>query len=1336
MDFSRVTVERSYCVPLTVTRGASLNISFASCVRSMMDWRRSSRARLNAGYFLLTAMLFFLTPLHAFAAVSVTISPTSVNLTPSATQQFTATVTGASDTSVVWTIQEGAAGGSVTGAGLYSAPGVVGVYHVVATSNADPTQSATATVGVPGFVQSGLLNPGPCSATQFSNGTILYTTSTAAEIYNPATESSLPTGAFVAVRDAVSGNLIVARCFETATLLPNGKILFAGGQLGGGGQTATAELYDPVAGTFSLTGSMSVARVNHTATLLPNGTVLITGGANCNSSCVFFNTAEIYDPGSGLFTPTPGVMVVAAELSSATLLANGKVLIAGGATGGSAGTTIAELYDLSTGMFTQTGSMGNGRSQNFTATLLQDGTVLFAGGLVNGAVTSTAEIYDPTTQQFSPTGSPGEPLSGHTATLLANGQVLIAGGWFNPPPTVAQLYDPVARTFKSTGSLQEARFGAFATLVANGTVVVAGGNLPGALGSIEVYDPVAGTFSSNSTFMKIARTGNTMTKLADGRFLFIGGLDINQDPALSAEIYDPATNKFTLTGALSVGRQMHTATLLGDGTVLVVGGFAGLAHSTFVSTAEVYNPASGTFGPAPSNPTVLRAGQTATVLTNGKILIAGGLIPLGVNGYTATTSVELYDPSAGSFVPAGNMTAPRANHTATLLSDGRVLLAEGVYDPISFSTGAKYAPDELYDPSSGTFTPVGAPELFASQISPQPFDSLQWPSGQVLVDYVTVLDPSSLSLSNFDSHLGSSITNSYKFSILPSGQVFMAGGATLGIRTFLLNLNPPLLPQEGPTYLPAGNMQYARTSPSLALLPNGEVMIAGGTEIETVNTNVNQVEFYLPPVPAASPVITGVSPNPLTGFNPVPITVQGANFTSGSVITLDFAPLPTTIVSTTQLTATIPAITLTGPGTHTIQVQNSDLNSAPFTVTVNNPRLSVSQPSGSGLTYVNIPVGTSSSQSVSFGNVGNIPLTIDSLSITGANSADFKFDMANTNCPLQGGALAAQQSCTATVLFVPASDGQFTAALNLAYESLPGSPFVVPLSGTGSGQVSATVNPTSVAFGSQGVGTGSQPQSVTIVSTGNPNLQFVSVVLTDTTDFSMTNQCSGNLGPNSSCSIAITFMPSKTGSISGSLVITTNEVTPFTIPLSGTGETFSISLASGSSSSATVAAGHTATYQLSIAPQSFSGPVTLTCAPVTAIPNATCSVAPNPATLSGMSATVVTVSVMTTARSGLSIPSLAKRYLGPGAYPLRSWQWLFYLLLSLALAASFKFRRRVPLALSAMLLLAVLAAGCASSGGSSGGGGSMGTPAGTYQLVVTASASGISSNTTLTIVVQ
>jgi hypothetical protein len=167
--------------------------------------------------------------------------------------------------------------------------------------------------------------------------------------------------------------MTIPRCGESATLLPKGQVLFAGG-LTAGGATSTAELYDPVARTFSSMSSMSVARTRHSATLLSDGLVLIAGGENCHSGCVHYSSAELHNPSSGIFSVVAGSMATPRPGAAAVPLASGKVLIAGGASSGAIFNTIAELFDPNTNLFAPTGTMVNPRLA-FTATLLQNGNV-------------------------------------------------------------------------------------------------------------------------------------------------------------------------------------------------------------------------------------------------------------------------------------------------------------------------------------------------------------------------------------------------------------------------------------------------------------------------------------------------------------------------------------------------------------------------------------------------------------------------------------------------------------------------------------------------------------------------------------------------------------------------------------------------------------------------------------------------------------------------------------------------------------------------------------------------------------------------------------------------
>ena len=285
-----------------------------------------------------------------------------------------------------------------------------------------------------------------------------------------------------------------------------------------------AELYDPDIGVWMYTASMTDSRASPTATLLPNGQVLVAGGFGYGrNTSGDLASAELYDPTTGLWAYT-GSMAIGRDSHTATLLANGKVLIAGGYNGF---TTLnsAELYDPTTGLWAYTGSMRTTRS-GYSATLLPNGQVLVAGGDDdNGDTFASAELYNPATGVWSPTGSMGSPRGGHTATLLANGQVLVVGG-YNGLTTLnsAELYDPATGTWSPTGSLGFARSDDTATLLANGKVLIAGGFGTNGelLASSELYDPAPPFI--NPIF-------NHPVKLGDGSFQF--GFAITSGPGYS-----------------------------------------------------------------------------------------------------------------------------------------------------------------------------------------------------------------------------------------------------------------------------------------------------------------------------------------------------------------------------------------------------------------------------------------------------------------------------------------------------------------------------------------------------------------------------------------------------------------------------------------------------------------------------------------------------------------------------------------------------------------------------------------------------------------------------------
>ena len=282
-----------------------------------------------------------------------------------------------------------------------------------------------------------------------------------------------------------------------------------------------------------------------------------------------------------------------------------------------------------------------------------------------------------------------------TATRLQNGKVLFVGGGY--PLGRAELYDPTTNEFTSTGSMVEGRRVPFAVLLANGKVLVAGGVSGGCavmnIDSVELYNPGTGHFTSLGTPMK-GQYYQSATLLDDGRVLFAGGQlwnDVDQGTPVS-ELFDPATNTVATTGALLHTRSGATATLLPDHTVLIAGGGA----DGPTNTAELYHPATGKFTNVASTMTAVRQNAVATLLANGEVLIAGGN-----NGTTAVKTAELYDPATGQFTATGSMAAAREGATATVLPDHTVLIAGGG-DSAAAAKGA-----EVYNLGTGAFTSMG-----------------------------------------------------------------------------------------------------------------------------------------------------------------------------------------------------------------------------------------------------------------------------------------------------------------------------------------------------------------------------------------------------------------------------------------------------------------------------------------------------------------------------------------------------------------------------------------------------------------------------------------------------
>ena len=694
---------------------------------------------------------------------------------------------------------------------------------------------------------------------------------------------------------ATAGPMSVARSGQTATLLPDGKVLIVGGS------SAAADLYDPATGTFTATGNMSMARPGATATLLKNGQVLVAGG--CCKGNDNFSGAELYNPATGKWTAT-GSMVHPRSSQTATLLPDGQVLVAGGACNGIAygcdtgsswvAQASAELYNPATGKWTATGSMPSGRDQA-TATLLPDGQVLVAGGLNNCDDSfctdlREADLYNPATGAWTKTGPMHSPREQQAATLLPNGQVLVTGGLNQGgftsgggPEASAERYDPATGTWTATASMPTARYGHTATLLKNGWVLVAGGQTA----SATIFEPNRGLWASPGS-MSTARTDHTATLLGNGDVLVTGGTGSGGSPQATAEVFraGPGPLVRVTPTSLSFGSQRvgstgtaHTYTVANEGNAaLTVTGLSlsGANPGDFVASSDCTKAPLGPgatctvstrFAPnatglrqaqvgvsddAPLSPQgvaasgygagpnvfaptgAMKAGRdlgTAALLPDGKVLIAGGEQNSSGGIPIPLADAELYNPATGTFAPTGSMLTARDWATATLLKDGQVLVAGGQGANFSNLSSA-----ELYNPATGKWTATGSMNASGYAIT-----STLLPSGKVLVtdlgftNAAEVYDPATGKWTD----TGPMVT-AHDFgtaTLLPDGQVLATGGSSKTTELYNPATND---------WTATGSLNVARQYPTATLLPDGQVLDAGGITPDGGGPTLASAELYNP----------------------------------------------------------------------------------------------------------------------------------------------------------------------------------------------------------------------------------------------------------------------------------------------------------------------------------------------------------------------------------------------------------------------------------------------------------------------------------------------------------
>ncbi|MCG8462963.1 MAG: hypothetical protein MI919_42305, partial [Holophagales bacterium] len=484
-----------------------------------------------------------------------------------------------------------------------------------------------------------------------------------------------------------AGLLVHARALHSATLLPSGRVLVAGGK-GENGYLASAEIFDPATLSWTEVASPAIRRGEHTATLTESGKVVLAGGYDDSLPSIRDQTlraVEVYDPMSDVWM-TVDAMAMKRRQHTASLLPDGRVLVVGGRNDdfGTVELDSVELFEPASMTWSSGESLGFGRTGH--TTVLHPSGLVVIGGNPPGAVVEMTEVQG---GQWSSTDPSQGAFSRHTAMVMSDGKVMAIGF-----PGV-ELYDPENESWTTLPSPDLSRINHTATLLRSGEVLVAGGTTYDEGTAIyhdlvDIYDPISNEWRAAHP-MSTRREGHAAVLLSDGRALVAGGNYRNGNGALSsAEIYDSDGDSWSSIGNMSAKRYRPVAILLGDGRVMVLGG-SGISGT--LDTTEIYDPISAAWQQTAPPIRAIHSHFTATVLPSGKVLVAGG------NSGEALASTQLYDPRTDTWTESGPLNFARETHVATLLPSGKVVVAGGLG-----ADGTYLSSVELYDPNTGQWS--------------------------------------------------------------------------------------------------------------------------------------------------------------------------------------------------------------------------------------------------------------------------------------------------------------------------------------------------------------------------------------------------------------------------------------------------------------------------------------------------------------------------------------------------------------------------------------------------------------------------------------------------------
>lgn len=991
----------------------------------------------------------------------------------------------------------------------------------------------------------------------------------------------------------------VARRQHTATALPDGRVLITGG-LDGANTLNSSEIYFPFKQTWVLVNApMAEARRGHTATLIQNGQIFIVGGFN---SGVASKTSELYNVSA--MTWTKSVIFIDGRFShTATMMPNGRVLVVAGNSNSAVPLNGVEFQDPAQDSWNYTAAVANGATTtmtteraNHTATLLVNGKVLVAGGSDFDTTTRSSELFDPATGLWQITGDLRTERQGHTATLLPDGRVLAAGGQLNNGTVLssAEIYDPSTSSWNFVGSMKSPHFNHTATLLPSGKVLVTGGSSVGAanseLGStaiavVEVFDPATNQWTQLGS-MKASRQQHTATLLPNGSLLIAGGILTSSSTTaiITAEIYNPTTGESVLTASMNNPRYNHSASLLPSGKVLVLGGPRGIVFTAanYVGTAELFDPATGQWAKTSVDPPFRRR-HTANVLPNGKVLLAGGFKYVAAAGNVqaslpSTGETLLYDPETDGFQTIPNTAkfkSPRAWHSSTILPDGRVLATGGAYY-FGSTLVAVFSSAELYDVglnalpiarpaiNTATWTGIGK-AMCVSGVAFQGFseadsgDTQNSPSNYPVVQMMRLdneqviylsPDPNATACSN-----GAKGWSNNTYASFPITTSNFAKGAVLltvftnGVpssKAFTLAPDTPAPTANAPGIIQISGRVFDINGAGYPVT----LAIRGSNGFSRTIQNGANGEYNFPELASANPAqaLSSLTPSSTnSGGNGLSLVVNGSGFTDQSVVLWNGSQRPTQFGTSQKMTATISASDLSAPGIASVSVLTPGLgttNALTFKINTTLPVITSIEPStvlegspaftltvtGQNFIQGSVVLWNNSQRATTFVSSTQLRAAITASDVKTAGRASVQ-----VLSPVPG-----TNGLTSNTLFVSISPncaaGSTTCLLGeslllmaeptFAARSLPDDPIAPPYKYEfiqQQGGVTYTVTPSATA--SNGNPVSFEPQSASNISGSNSNVNFlaksaglilagtVSGLSTNTANMTLTLLSDGSIAP-------------------------------------------------------------------------------------------------------------------------------------------------------------------------------------------------------------------------------